>query len=169
MKIFFSISLVFLSVLAYYGKNNLTSSIYDPFLVINLEKVMYNEANVLIGSTNSIEAVFSQEDTLVYENPDPEPEFPGGFDSMMVWIQQDLILDEERYANMGQFCFTHVFLDFVVEKDGSISNIKAHNKCSSDLSYYIELFERSPKWTPGKYKGQIVRSRYRLPLTIELN
>jgi protein TonB len=112
---------------------------------------------------------FTQEDTLIYENPEPEPEFPGGFDSMMVWIQQDLILDEERYANMGQHCFTHVFLDFVVEKDGSITNIKAHNKCNSDLSYYVQLFERSPKWTPGKYRGQIVRSRYRLPLTIDLN
>lgn len=154
--------------MVYYGKNSLPTSIADPFLEINLEKVMSNDTNDIIGSAKSF-AVFPQEDTLVYENPEPEPEFPGGFDSMMVWIQQDLILDEERYANMGQYCFTHVFLDFVVEKDGSISNVKAHNKCSSDLSYYIELFERSPKWTPGKYKGQIVRSRYRLPLTIELN
>jgi len=169
MKIFLSLSLVLLSVLVHSGKNNLTTSISDPSLEIHLKKVVYNNANVLMGSTNSFEAVFPQEDTLVYENPDPEPEFPGGFDSMMVWIQQDLILDDERYANMGQYCFTHVFLDFVVEKDGSISNIKAHNKCSSDLSYYIELFERSPKWTPGKYKGKIVRSRYRLPLTIEFN
>ncbi len=110
---------------------------------------------------------FSQEDTLVYENPSPEPEFPGGFDSLMVWIQQDLVADEERYANMGEFCFTHVFLDFIVEKDGSISNVKAHNKCNTDLSYYIELFERSPKWTPGQYRGKVVRCRYRLPLTIE--
>ena len=57
---------------------------------------------------------FSQEDTLVYENPSPEPEFPGGFDSLMVWIQQDLIQDEEHYANMGEYFFTNVFLDFIV-------------------------------------------------------
>lgn len=111
---------------------------------------------------------FSQEDTLVYENPDPEPEFPGGFDSMMVWIQQDMLLNDDIYAEMGQYCFTNVFLDFVVEKDGSISNVKAHNKCNTDLSYYIDLFYRSPKWTPGKYRGKVVRSRYRLPLTISL-
>ena len=53
---------------------------------------------------------FSQEDTLVYENSEPEPEFPGGFDLMMVWIQEDLIKDEEVYANMRKFCFTNVFL-----------------------------------------------------------
>lgn len=109
---------------------------------------------------------YSQEDTLVYENPEPEPEFRGGFDSMMVWIQQDMLMNDEIYSQMGQYCFTNVFLDFVVEKDGSISNVKANNKCNTDLSYYIELFYRSPKWTPGKYHGKVVRSRYRLPLTI---
>lgn len=112
---------------------------------------------------------FAQEDTLVYENPDKEAEFPGGFDAMMAWIQEDLIKDEEVYAEMGQYCFTNVFMDFVVEKDGSITNIKAHNKCNSDLSYYIGLFERSPKWSAGEYRGNIVRSRYRLPLTIQMN
>lgn len=112
---------------------------------------------------------FSQEDTVIYENPEPEAEFPGGFDSMMAWIQQDLLINDEVYAELGSHCFTHVFLDFVVEKDGSLSNIKAHNKCSTDLSYYIDLLQKSPKWTPGKYKGQVVRSRYRLPLTIDLD
>ncbi len=112
---------------------------------------------------------WSQEDTLVYENPQPEPEFPGGFDSLMVWIQQDLLNNDEIYAEMGSHCFTHVFLDFVVEKDGSLSNIKAHNKCNTDLSYYVELLQRSPKWKPGQYRGKTVRCRYRLPLTIDLN
>ena len=111
---------------------------------------------------------FSQEDTLVYENPEPEAEFPGGVDSLMVWIQQDMLYNEEITADLGSHCFTHVFLDFIVEKDGSISHVKAHNKCSTDLSYYIELMERSPKWSPGKYRGQVVRSRVRLPLTIDL-
>ena len=113
-------------------------------------------------------SAFSQEDTLIYENPQPEPEFPGGFDSLMVWIQQDLLYNEEVYAEMGSHCFTHVFLDFVVEKDGTLSHIKAHNKCSTDLSYYVDLLQRSPKWSPGKYRGQVVRCRYRLPLTIDL-
>jgi hypothetical protein len=111
---------------------------------------------------------FSQEDTLVYENPEPEAEFPGGFVSLMVWIQQDMLNNEEIAADLGSHCFTHVFLDFIVEKDGSISHVKAHNKCSSDLSYYVELMERSPKWKPGKYRGEVIRSRVRLPLTIQL-
>ncbi|MEY4603003.1 MAG: hypothetical protein RIT43_295 [Bacteroidota bacterium] len=112
---------------------------------------------------------WSQEDTLVYEIPSSEPEFPGGFDSLLIWIQQDLLFNEETYAEMGSLCFTHVFLDFVVEKDGSLSNIKAHNKCSTDLTYYIELLQRSPKWTPGQYDGKTVRCRYRLPITIDVN
>ena len=111
---------------------------------------------------------YSQEDTLVYENPEPEAEFPGGFDSLMVWIQQDMLYNDEIAADLGSHCFTHVFLDFVVEKDGSISQVKAHNKCSTDLSYYVDLMQRSPKWKPGKYRGKIVRSRVRLPLTIDL-
>lgn len=108
-----------------------------------------------------------QEDTLVYEVQDKEPEFPGGFSEMLSWVQKSLI--NVNFSQEEATCFSNIFVEFIVEKDGSLSNIKARNKCNSDLSHFIELFENSPKWEPGKYKNTIVRSRCRIPLQIELN
>jgi hypothetical protein len=109
---------------------------------------------------------FSQEDTLVYEAPDTEAEFPGGFNALMEWINNNVVYPE--YVLLNPDCHSKTFIEFVVEKDGSLSNFKMRNKCNSDLSYYTVLFNKSPKWIPAQNKGVIVRSRFRLPLTVEL-
>lgn len=109
---------------------------------------------------------YAQEDTLIYEVQDVEPEFPGGFSEMLQWVQNSLteiIATEEE-----KICLSNIFIEFVVEKDGTLSNIKARNKCNSDLSHFIALLEKSPKWTPGFYQGNIIRSRCRVPLQIHL-
>lgn len=110
--------------------------------------------------------IHAQEDTLIYEVQDVEPEFPGGFSEMLLWVQNsltDIIATEEE-----TICLSNIFVEFVVEKDGTLSNIKARNKCNSDLSHFIALLEKSPKWTPGLYQGNIIRSRCRVPLQIHL-
>lgn len=108
-----------------------------------------------------------QEDTLVYEAQDIEPEFPGGFSELLNWVQKSFV--DKHVTEEEATCFSNIFVEFIVEKDGSLSNIKVRNKCNSDLTHFIKLFESSPKWTPGQYKGSVVRSRYRFPLQIELN
>lgn len=109
---------------------------------------------------------FSQEnDTLIYEVQDTEPEFPGGTTAFIGWIQESLF--DITTSNGEAACLAHIFIEFVVEKDGSITQVKARNKCNSDLSHFTELLEKSPKWTPGTYKNKIVRSRVRIPITIE--
>lgn len=110
---------------------------------------------------------FSQIDTLIYEVQDVEPEFPGGFDELLSWVQNSLL--NETFTSEEASCLSSIFMEFVVEKDGSITNIKARNKCNSNLSHFEKLFIGSPKWEPGLRKGETVRSRYRLPLTINLN
>jgi len=107
----------------------------------------------------------AQEDTTIYEVQDVEPEYPGEFSDMMIWIQQSI--QEKEFTSDEIACITKIYVEFVVEKDGSLSNVKARNKCNSDLTHFTELFSKSPKWTPGQYKGKIVRSRYRLPITID--
>lgn len=110
---------------------------------------------------------YSQKDTMIYEVQDVEPEFPGGFDAMLTWVQTSLM--DQSYTSEESTCLSSIFIEFVVEQDGTISNVKTRNKCNSDLSHFEKLFLESPKWTPGKKKDQIVRSRYRMPLTINLN
>lgn len=110
-------------------------------------------------------SLFGQEDTTIYEAPEVEAEFPGGFGELMFFINEHVVYPEHLQNNIT--CYTKAFIEFVIEKDGSISNLKIRNKCEVDMSYYVDVFNKSPQWNPAKNKGVIVRSRYRLPLTIE--
>ena len=58
-----------------------------------------------------------------------------------------------------------VILNFVVEKDGSISNIKVVRGVGGGCDEAaIEAIENMPKWTPGKQRGRPVRVSYTLPV-----
>ncbi len=108
---------------------------------------------------------YTQEDTLIYQVQDVEPEFPGGFSAMIMWIQNSV---QEKSLNRQDLrCFSSVFLEFVVEKDGSISDLRSKSKCTAEMTHFQDLFKDCPKWTPGQYKGKVVRSMVRLPLHIE--
>ena len=63
-----------------------------------------------------------------------------------------------------------VYLSFVVEVDGSISNIEIERGVSSDLDREAKrLLRQMPKWIPGEAKGHKVRTRCRLPINFTLN
>ena len=61
-----------------------------------------------------------------------------------------------------------LLVTFIVEKDGSLSNIKINK----DLGYgmgdeAIRVLKLSPKWTPGKVNHKLARVEYSLPITIQ--
>ncbi|SIQ12329.1 hypothetical protein SAMN05880574_10631 [Chryseobacterium sp. RU37D] len=59
---------------------------------------------------------------------------------------------------------------FVVEKDGSISNIKATGDNESFNKEIVRTISKiKQKWIPAKYNGQIVRSRFRFPMKISFD
>lgn len=63
-----------------------------------------------------------------------------------------------------------VYLSFVVELDGSISNISVERGVSTDLDREAKrLLRNMPKWVPGEAKGKKVRTRCRLPINFTLN
>ncbi len=62
-----------------------------------------------------------------------------------------------------------VTLSFIVEKDGSITNIEVMRSPAEDLSQEaIRVVEMMPKWKPGKKGGKIVSGKYILPVTFRL-
>ncbi len=62
-----------------------------------------------------------------------------------------------------------VFLSFVVEKDGSISNIKVIRSVERSLDSAAEACVRSmPRWIPGKQDGKTVRVQYNLPINFQM-
>ncbi len=102
----------------------------------------------------------------VFTVVEEQPEFPGGFDEMMAFIQENL-----RYPKVArqQGIEGTVFVSFIVEKDGAISEVKVIRGISPDCDQeVVRMMKLSPNWAPGKQSGQVVRVRFVLPVKFDL-
>lgn len=96
---------------------------------------------------------------------DEAPLYPGGLERFYKDVHNRFNVPE--IESQGTI---RVFVSFVVEKDGTLTDIKALNKPGHNLDKEAERVLRSlkKKWTPGKKAGQAVRTSYRLPIIIEV-
>jgi TonB family protein len=93
-------------------------------------------------------------------------EFPGGPRAFSQFIQRNLRYPSAAVrANVGG----KVYVQFVVNKDGTIQDIKVLKSvgfgCDEEA---IRLIKSVPRWTPGKQSGRAVRSRFTQPITFVL-
>lgn len=103
----------------------------------------------------------------IIEFPDISAEFPGGSSVMMKWINDNLVYPQISIENNHQ---GRVFVSFVIEKDGSITNVIVERGISVDLDNEAKrIVKKMPKWIPGENSGSVVRSRGRLPINFTLN
>ncbi len=90
------------------------------------------------------------------------PQFPGGNDARIEFLKGNIIYPKS--ARKKGISGT-VFANFIVEKDGSISNITVlrgvHPDIDAEVIRVILLF---PKWIPGKENGKTVRVSFNLPI-----
>ena len=108
-------------------------------------------------------------DNTVYDGPTVErfPEFEGGMEAWAKFIQRNL-----RYPAMAQEKETQgkVFVSFIVEKDGSVSNVTLikgiGDGCDEEA---LRVIRKSPHWKPGQQNRQSVRVRYTMPLSFQLS
>ena len=105
-----------------------------------------------------------EEDNKVYGTVGIEviPEFPGGMEKFYKFVGNNYQTPEEEGLK-GK-----VYVTFVVEKDGSLTDIKVIR----DIGYgtgkeAIRVLNKCPKWTPGEQNGKKVRVLYSLPITIQ--
>ena len=103
----------------------------------------------------------------VYQAVERPGSFPGGDAAMLKWIKENLIYPESARINgiTGR-----VFVSFIIEKDGSISDVTILKGVDPDLDKEaVRLVTKMPRWTPGKNDGVPVRSYFRLPITFKYN
>lgn len=91
-----------------------------------------------------------------------KPDFPGGIDKFYKFVGKNYQVPEEEGLK-GK-----VFVSFVVEKDGSLTDIKVIR----DIGYgtgkeAIRVLKSCPKWNPGEQNGKKVRVLYSLPINIQ--
>lgn len=103
----------------------------------------------------------------VFQVVEEMPEFPGGMAECMKWLNQNIKYpaDAKEKGVQGR-----VIVQFVVEKDGTIVNAKVVRGVDPDLdAEALRVVNQSPKWKPGKQKGEAVRVKYTLPIMFRLS
>lgn len=103
-------------------------------------------------------------------NIDPvatDPEFPGGMEALTKYLSENIKYPEQAKKENIQ---GRVFVIFVVEKDGSVTNAKVlrgiGGGCDEEA---LRVVNAMPKWEPGRLQGTTpVRVQYGLPINFQL-
>jgi TonB family protein len=101
-----------------------------------------------------------------YDVVEQMPSFPGGQQAMMDFISSNLHYPIVAQENGVQ---GRVVVSFVVEKDGSLSDIKVTKSVDPSLDKEAaRIVKTMPKWVAGKRNGSCVRVRYNVPISFRL-
>lgn len=95
------------------------------------------------------------------------PEFPGGNEALKKYLGDNLVYPKSARENGIQ---GKVIVSFVVETDGSISEVKVVRSVNAVLDEEAaRVVKAMPKWKPGMHNGEVVRVKYLLPISFSLN
>jgi len=95
-----------------------------------------------------------------------QPTFPGGDEARIKYLQDNIHYPEMAKESGIQGT---VYVTFVVEKDGRISNVKIlrgiGGGCDEEA---VRIIKNMPKWKPGKQRGRAVRAQFNMPIRFVL-
>ena len=122
-----------------------------------IEEVDNSDVDVIEEESESAPPVYFTEEM---------PEFPGGPDALNSFLTKEIQYPEVARNNgiMGT-----VLVEFVVEKDGRVSNAKVKVPLFPDCDKEaVRGVMAMPKWKPGKNMGKPVRCFYQVPVTFRM-
>lgn len=107
------------------------------------------------------------EDTPPVRFAEQMPEFIGGIEALYEFLQKNLEYPQSARENNVQGT---VLIEFVVERDGSVSNVKVaaplFPACDQEA---VRVVQKLPKWKPGMQMNKPVRVYYNLPIKFTFN
>ena len=107
-----------------------------------------------------------EEDNKVFEVVEQMPSFPGGYAALMQWLGSNMKYPTIAAENNVQ---GRVIVQFVVEKDGSITDVHVAKSVDPSLDKEASrVVKAMPKWIPGKQNSSPVRVRFTVPVTFKL-
>ena len=109
----------------------------------------------------------TKKNDMVFDVVEVMPQYPGGQIAMLKYIMENMKYPKQA---MKEGIQGRVAVSFIVEKDGSISDVKpilsVHPLLNKEA---VRVVKSMPKWTPGKQNGKPVRVRFNLPIMFKLN
>lgn len=102
---------------------------------------------------------FQQDNSKIFDVEEEMPSYPGGMGAMMAFIANNVKFPDDCCAQ------GRVIVSFVVEKDGSLSNVKILRSVEQLLDQEaIRIVKSMPKWKPARQNGKVVRCKYAVPV-----
>ena len=148
-------------------------------VIADLLQVVTNETKITTDvdfsefneDTEILQQVEVKEEEVVDDQPfliaETMPSFQGGdLNTFRKWVQDNVKFPTIALENgiSGK-----VILTFVIEKDGRLTNIQVLKTPDRSLSEEaIRVLNKSPKWSPGKQRNQVVRVKYTLPVEFRM-
>ena len=107
-----------------------------------------------------------EEENKVFDVVEQMPSFPGGQGALMQWLSSHVKYPAVAEENGIQ---GRVTVQFVVEKDGSVTDVKVMKGVDQSLDKEaVRVVSSMPKWIPGKQNGSAVRVKYFVPVVFRL-
>ncbi len=140
--------------------------VVDDNLFLNLE----DDANMgveIMDYVESVEEEVIEEEAIPFQLVEEKPSFMGGdANEFSKWVNQRLVYPEIAKENGVQ---GRVTLQFTVESDGRVTNVKVLRGVDSSLDQEaVRVVSSSPRWTPGKQRDRAVRVTYTFPVIFQL-
>ncbi len=107
------------------------------------------------------------DEDVIFTVVEDQPSFPGGEEARRRYLEENL-----RYPTMAREAGIQgtVFLTFVVEPDGSITNVRVLRGIGGGCDEAaVRAVENMPRWEPGRQRGQPVRVQFNMPVRFILN
>lgn len=134
-------------------------------LIDRMEKMEEVPPPPVIYEQETIEQPHVQAEIIDF--PDVEAEYPGGVTALQKFINETVQYPVDAIEKGIQ---GRVYLSFVVETDGSLTNIKVERGVSPELDREAKRVVRAmPKWIPGESGGKKIRTKARLPIIFQLS
>ena len=129
----------------------------------NVTKTLKNEVVVEKVEPKPVQ---KDEPEKVFTSVEQMPQFPGGDAALMKYLSSHIQYPAMAAENNVQ---GKVILQFVVEKDGRVGEVKVARSVDKDLDKEaVRVVKSLPKFTPGRQNGQAVRVWYTLPVQFKL-
>lgn len=143
----------------------------------SIEQQLYGKAMMIVGISLLLTLSSCEKDDDDIDDPEPVTEivdetvdqmasYPGGIPALMDFLNENIKYPEqaEREGIEGR-----VVAGFIVERDGSVSNIEILKSVHPLLdAEVVRVMSLMPNWIPGKQHGMPIRTRYSMPVTFRL-
>jgi TonB family protein len=132
----------------------------DPSLHITYKET-YDQGKLVSGESTAEDHI-----TLTYTRSHIQPQYNGGMDKFYKYLGMNIRYPPncQRMGIQGT-----AVLNFTVEKDGSLTDIRVVNYINEELgAEAVRILKKSPPWTPGVMRGRIVKVAYSVPISFSL-